>query len=185
MPRTRYYEGTQGIKAIYDDMLMTLKSALSKHSMTQSKENRYLKMLKEGASSGSGDKGTALLKGEGVAFEESDLCTISSGRDLLETLPDHGVEFVRKRVNAGVPIFIIAPDNSLSRRVFQDHPGQLRRARFFDSSSYNITTETNIYGDKVAHIQFDHDRSVGSMIQNKAIADSLRAQFAMQWDGLS
>jgi sugar-specific transcriptional regulator TrmB len=131
-PKIKFYEGKEGIKNLYDELLRE--------------------------------------KDEILGFAWSDR--------IFKELPFH-LDFVKKRIKRKIPVRLIAPDTKLARERKRIGKEELRKIKLipqmqsFDSAYY-------ITGNKV--ITFSLKRwFVGVLIENKEIADGLRAFFESFW----
>ncbi len=111
----------------------------------------------------------------------NELLIISSGRDLIKLLPDHQNRFIQKRIRKGIPVKILAPENNITQRLYSTSKRHIRQTKFFSEAYYPFQIEIDIYGDKVAMISFSDPGIMGTVIENKAIANSLRSLFRMLW----
>ncbi|MCI5059492.1 MAG: BlaI/MecI/CopY family transcriptional regulator [Alphaproteobacteria bacterium] len=114
-------------------------------------------------------------------IHQNELLIISSGQDLVKILPSHGRNFIRKRVKRGIKAKILAPDNNITRQLYKNGTELLRNTLFFDNRKYPFNVEINIYGNKIALLNLQSANINGTIIQNEAIASSMRSIFMMLW----
>lgn len=122
-----------------------------------------------------------LLNSKRLIQKDHELLIMSSGKDLIELFPNHYKKFVQKRIRSGVQARVLAPDGSVSQRLYKTSKPQLRKTCFFDAKLYPFKTEIDIYGDKVALINFAEPDIMGTVIESRAIASSMRSVFDMLW----
>jgi sugar-specific transcriptional regulator TrmB len=123
-----------------------------------------------------------LLTCHRLPVPDNELFIISSGKDLITLLPDHYKQFIRKRIRNGIPAKILAPDNLHSHKLYPESKAQLRQTRFFNEKEFPFQIEIDIYGNKVALINFSSLQTIGTVIENEAIALSMRSIFQMLWN---
>jgi HTH-type transcriptional regulator, sugar sensing transcriptional regulator len=90
----------------------------------------------------------------------------------------HGL-FIKERVGRHIPIRVLAVDNADGQKLQETDEGSLRQTKLLPSG-YEFTSETYIYGDKVAIL--DVGRNIfGVITENAQIATSQRAIFELAW----
>jgi sugar-specific transcriptional regulator TrmB len=124
-----------------------------------------------------------LLTCQRLSTPKNELLILSSGRDLIRLLPDHDSRFIKKRIRRGIPVRILAPDNAVTQKLYPPMTTHLRQTRFFDEKKFSFQTEIDIYDDKIALISFNDPGIMGTVIQNRSLAISLRSLFEMLWAG--
>lgn len=113
--------------------------------------------------------------------KDHELLTISSGKDIIQLLPDHHKKFIQKRVRHSITTRMLAPNNKTSQAVYKSDPRHLRQTHFFDEQQYSFTNEIDIYAHKVALMNFAEPGIMATVIESKSIAESMRALFDMLW----
>jgi sugar-specific transcriptional regulator TrmB len=87
--------------------------------------------------------------------------------------------FIKERVARQAPIRVLAVDNADGRELKAADRDNQRQTKLLPSD-YDFTSETYIYGDKVAVL--DIGRNVfGVITENEQIAQSQRAMFELSW----
>lgn len=124
-----------------------------------------------------------LLTNKAIMKQGHELLIISSGKDLIRLLPNHYKQFVQKRIRNGIPIRVLAPNNPVSQKLYKTSQAQLRTTCFFDEQAYPFKTEIDIYGNKIALINFTEPGIMGTVIESAAIASSMQSVFNMLWVG--
>lgn len=91
-------------------------------------------------------------------------------------------QFIAERVAKGIPIRVLAIRDSRGKALVKSDETHLRQTKLLPSG-VTFTSETYIYGNKVAVLDFSK-RIFGVITQNEQIAQSQRAQFELAWDNL-
>lgn len=113
-----------------------------------------------------------------------ELLAISSGKDVFRVMPNHQRRFIDKRVQEGIPIRWIAPENEEDRSFEEGSPEALREMRFFDPKKYPFEIEIDVYANKVALTNLDESEPRGFIIEDKGLSKSFRSLFNLLWDSL-
>ncbi len=87
-------------------------------------------------------------------------------------------------IAARIPLRWIGPADKAAAKYRATADRQLREMRLFDGASYPFFIELNLYGDKAALVTFDKPDVLGVIIENAAIAESLRSLYQLVWDSL-
>ena len=75
--------------------------------------------------------------------------------------------------------------NSEQGRIVHSKDGQsLRESVLLDKNEYPLPAEIDVYDDKIALLGFEKNQFVGVLIQNKALATSLKSIFKLAFDSL-
>jgi sugar-specific transcriptional regulator TrmB len=93
------------------------------------------------------------------------------------THADHE-EFIRERLRRGLNIRVLAADTPEARSMKQSDKSTRRATRIVEGEPF--TSETYIYGDKVAMLSFDRE-VVGFVVRSKEFADAERWMFEEIW----
>lgn len=90
-------------------------------------------------------------------------------------------EYTQRRVKKGVKSKVIytRKDGPIENAT---DPKLLREARFIPQNKFNFTNDISVYGDRVS-IAFLEGKLGGVMIENKGLADMMRAIFELAWEG--
>ena len=90
-------------------------------------------------------------------------------------------EYTQRRVQKGVKSKVIytRKDGPLENASDKN---LLREARYIPSDKFNFTNDISIYGDRLS-IAFLEGKLGGVMIENKELADMMRAIFELSWEG--
>ncbi len=95
-------------------------------------------------------------------------------------------EFTQRRIAAEIPVRSIVASGGWSEEYEKQSPDAFRETRLVDSSKYPIKHEIDIYGPKVAFIDFRKGGNlVGVVINHPEIASSMHAWFNLTWQHLN
>lgn len=90
--------------------------------------------------------------------------------------------FIKERTARGIPIRVLAVNNPDGRELQREDEGRLRQTRLLNAEC-DFTSETYIYGDKVAVL--DVGKNIfGVITENAQIARSQRAMFELAWQSM-
>lgn len=100
--------------------------------------------------------------------------------------PDYDEEYVALRVERGIRLRGIAPDDAMGRRVHGEDASRKREIRLVPAREFDFTNEINIYDSKVAICSFgtstDRDGDMfGVIIESREVAETQRQIFEMAW----
>lgn len=87
--------------------------------------------------------------------------------------------FIAERLRRGIPIRVLATDNPAARDLKKRDKQSNRETRIVEGEPF--TSETYIYGDKVAMLSF-HEEIVGFIVQSKEFARAQRWMFEEIWN---
>lgn len=94
-------------------------------------------------------------------------------------------KFVKKRVRAKIHVKAIVASSRASKLYLQNSPKEYRIAKQVDSGQFPFQHEIDIYGDKVAVINYKKDEPlIGLIIQHPQIALTMKAWFDLTWSNL-
>jgi sugar-specific transcriptional regulator TrmB len=96
---------------------------------------------------------------------------------------EYDAEYVAQRVERGIFLKGIAPDDALGRRVHGMDKENKREIRLVSAVDFPLNGEINMYDNKVAIINFstDPDDIFGVIIESKEVADTQNHIFEMAW----
>ncbi|MBI1813045.1 hypothetical protein HYR82_04705 [Candidatus Peregrinibacteria bacterium] len=98
--------------------------------------------------------------------------------------PEYDLEYVALRVERGIRLRGIAPDDATGRRVHGEDRKRLREIRLVPAKDFDFGNEINIYDYKVAICSFgtgSHEDVFGVIIESKEVAETQRQIFEMAW----
>lgn len=88
--------------------------------------------------------------------------------------------FIKERVRKAIPTRVLAVDSPRARDLYASDAQNLRQTKVLPSSA-SFTSETYIYGNKVAILDIGRD-IFGVITESKQIADSHRNIFELTWN---
>ncbi len=123
---------------------------------------------------------------EDTLTAKSDLLNFANSAVVRKFWPKYDEEYVLCRVQCGIELRGIAPDDVAGRKVHGEDREYLREIRLVPASDFDFTNEINIYDSKVAICSFDSglrgDRDMfGVIIESKEVAETQRQIFEMAW----
>ena len=124
-----------------------------------------------------------LLTMKSSKFQGQPILAVSSGDDILRALPNHGKQFINKRIKEGIPIKWLAPKHPTTEKFLHTSKKDLRELKFFDGKKYPFNTEIDVYGNKIAFISFSRE-PFGVIIESTSVHKSCVSIFNMLWDML-
>jgi len=94
--------------------------------------------------------------------------------------------YIKERVKAGIPAQVIMSsdklDNIKTAEYLDQDKKELRETRVVDKNLFPCKIEIQIYGNKVAFASYNkNDVLLGTIIDNKNIAESMRGLFKLAW----
>ncbi len=101
--------------------------------------------------------------------------------DLFKMFPEHESEYTTRRVKRGIKSKVLYT-TKFGQRADANDESKLREARFLPQEKFPLASEITIYGDKVAIIPL-LGKPVGVVIENEAIASTMKAIFELAWQG--
>ena len=90
--------------------------------------------------------------------------------------------FPKERARRDILIKTISRDNPFTREFTKHNRGLLRETKFITSPE--LKTDINIYGDKVALIDLQSKPPFAVLIENRNLAETMRATWRQLWDKL-
>lgn len=100
--------------------------------------------------------------------------------------PAYDEEYVCERVQRGIRLRGIAPDDAAGQRVHGEDRERLREIRLVPAKEFDFKNEINIYDHKVAICSFDEGLKgdadmFGVIIESREVAETQRQIFEMAW----
>lgn len=91
-------------------------------------------------------------------------------------------KFVKKRVKVKIHVKAIVASSRTSREYLKKSPKEYRIARLVDSKKFPFQHEIDVYGDKVAIINYKKGEPlIGMIIHHASIAQTMKAWFDLAW----
>ena len=138
-PVVRTYEGLEGIKKVYEDMIIEKKPIY------------------------------ALLQAENV------------NKELYKWLT---TKFVKKRTREKIHVRAIVASSKKSREYISKNMEEFRITRLIDSKLFPLKHEIDIFGDKIAIINYkENEPLLGIIIHHAQISESMKVWFDLAWKG--
>ncbi|MBU0577314.1 hypothetical protein KJ742_06215 [Patescibacteria group bacterium] len=117
---------------------------------------------------------------EDTLTSTTEILNYANSREIRLHWPAYDDEYVKKRIEKGVYLKGIAPDDEYGKKVKKEDKISLRKTYLLPAKEYRFTNEINIYDNKVAITSF-RDELIGIIIESKEIADTQRDIFKMAW----
>ena len=115
--------------------------------------------------------------------EKKEIVAYEDLEDLKGELPKRMFEwFPKERARKNILIKAISRDTAFAREFSRHNTGLLRETKFIEGSTFK--TDINIYGNKVALIDLQADAPFAVIIENKNLAETMRAVWKQLWDKL-
>lgn len=102
------------------------------------------------------------------------------GEGITEYLPEYAREYVKRRVEKGVPFRGIYKSAPGLMEYMKNNQKQLRTARILNEKDFPVSNETNIYKNKMAIASYGREM-FGMIIESEEIARSQKAIFELLW----
>lgn len=128
---------------------------------------------------------------EGVrhVYEDSltargELLNFANSAAVRRLWPAYDEEYVALRVERGIKLRGIAPDDAAGRRVHGEDRKYLREIRLVPAKDFDFRNEINIYDHKVAICSFGSGKNeevFGVIVESKEVAETQRQVFEMAW----
>lgn len=153
----------------------------------------YLPQLISAFKSGETKPGVKILEGvKGIMEVYKD--TLKEGQEISAILQTSEVDptiydwlektYAAERTKKGIFAKVIVADDAKTESYMKKDEIAKRETRRVPKETFPIGIEVDIYGNKVAFINFHRDRDlVGIIIQNELIANTMRCLFNLAWDG--
>ncbi|MEK7084393.1 MAG: helix-turn-helix domain-containing protein [Patescibacteria group bacterium] len=102
---------------------------------------------------------------------------------MVGSMPDSFLaNWPMERAKKNIPFASISRDSEVARAFTKKNIKFLRRSKLVKANDWK--TEINIYGNKVAMMTFRPDHPICVLIEDKDIAETMRANWQMFWDAL-
>jgi len=152
----------------------------------------YLPQLISAFKTGDNKPGVKIYEGlSGIKEVYND--TLKEGKEILAILQTSEVEpkiyewlthvYSKKRANMGIWAKVIAAEDVKTKAYVSKNEAEKRETRVVPKDKFPIGIEVDIYGNKVAFINFHKDGDlVGIIVQNELIANTMCAMFTLAWE---
>lgn len=92
--------------------------------------------------------------------------------------------YARKRSSQGIRAKVITTSDKKLTKYVEKNEEEKRETRIVPKQDFPIAVEMNIYNNKVAFMNFKKgENHIGIIINNKLIADTMKALFSLAWEG--
>ena len=121
------------------------------------------------------------------AFEDTlnakgDILAYAVGSDMYDTLGEKYFQnYFKQRVEKGIKVRVIAPDDSDSRAIVKNDAKELRESVLVPHDKFYFSIETNIYNNKILTVSWREQFAV--IIESVEIAAAQRKMFELAWAG--
>ena len=129
-----------------------------------------------------GSDGARAMQEDFLAVKSKRIESFTNLNKLFEIFPKHEEDYTKRRVLKGVETLVIYThkDGPIGNAT---DPAKLRQAKFASPDKLPMTADISIFDDKVALITYKA-KPVGVFIEDKDVADAIRAIFYMIWNSL-
>ena len=108
--------------------------------------------------------------------------SIEEKGDLYRMFPEYSLDYVRKRVEWGIPNRCIAPSES---PLNVSDPKKLLEVRHLNRGKFPLSCDIKICKNQVSIFSFEQNTAVGIAITHADIAQNFRLLFAYMWESLA
>ena len=131
----------------------------------------------------SGKKGLDQISEDVLAHAEKEFLLLSNQKEERRVFTTaENKEFIEERKHKGIRVRVIAPDTAEAHELAKKDASNLRETRIL-TGKIPFTTETYIYGDRVAMLSFNK-RIIGFTVHSKEFAQTQRFLFESLWNTL-
>lgn len=116
--------------------------------------------------------------------EKREILEFISPDSAIEMMKNEQLKFVEDRIKNKIYLRWIAPDTEFSRTFLKDIESAYRELRLVDPAKFPLTTEIDIYGDKMA-LFGSKEHPLGVIIEHKEMVETQRQIFELAWAGAS
>ncbi len=152
-PKVQHFEGLEGVKNIYIQLLAEMK-----RNIDAAEDNPSTRKL-----------------------EDMQILNFSNYGIIKRLWPAYDEEVIHKRTNISIITKCINPDDEQGNTLKSKDKQYLRETRLVSIEKYDFNNEILIYGNKVAIISFK-ENATGVMIEDAEIAETQRTIFNMVWE---
>jgi len=99
--------------------------------------------------------------------------------DLLKWLEK---TYIKKRVENKIFVKAISPKTKNSEKYIKADKKCYRKTLLIPQDKFPITIEINVFGDKVGLISYKKKELIGTIIESKEIAKTMRVFFDLAWE---
>ena len=130
-----------------------------------------------------GDKGLKNIIND-LIYTKEPILTFSSNEDLMKKLTYAFPNYIQRRIEAKIPIKVIAERNKETEKYIPNKKETYREIRFVPKE-FEFPNAMYIYGDKIAMLDLNKDPSIGIIIKDESLNKMFRAIFNLIWKNAS
>lgn len=91
--------------------------------------------------------------------------------------------YAKQRSKEGIWAKVMVSQEEKAQKYIEKNEAEKRETKIVPKGKFPIAVEMNIYGNKVAFMNFKkNEGNIGIIINNKLIADTMRALFLLAWE---
>jgi sugar-specific transcriptional regulator TrmB len=120
--------------------------------------------------------------------------TLQEGKPIYAALTTEKIEptlfrwitnvYIKKRIEKKIPVKVIISSGGWADTYVKKSEKELRETRLVSAKAFPFAHEMDIYGDKVAFIDFREGKTlIGIIIHHPAIAQTMKALWSLAWGG--
>ncbi|MDP1689088.1 MAG: helix-turn-helix domain-containing protein [bacterium] len=130
-----------------------------------------------------GKEGLQTMQDEAFKMKDKHIISIVDFDGIIKIFPDHPEKHTPIRVQKGIQSKVIY--TSVNGDILgRENKAMLRETRFISPDQFPFTCDLAIY-DHILSISALREKSVGVLIEDKDISNSMRALFKLLWEKLS
>lgn len=119
---------------------------------------------------------------EDTLTAQSEILNFAHSKVVRSCWKDYDTEYVQKRVEKGIYLRGITPDDAAGRKVHGLDTINLREILLIPTKDFDFTNEISIYDNKVAICSFESEPDVfGVIIESREVSKTQRQIFEMAW----
>ncbi len=130
-----------------------------------------------------GKEGLQTMQDEALKMKNKQIISIADVDGILKIFPNHPEKHAPRRVQKGIKSRLIYT-SSKGDILGRENKALLRETRFIPVEQFPFTCDLAIYDD-VMSISAFRDKSAGVLIEDRDIANSMRALFELLWKKLN
>ena len=109
------------------------------------------------------------------------ILAITSGNDLVKTIPDFENFWIKRRIQMKIPVRMLVPKTSLSVATMTNDPSKYRTVKYFDDKAFPYRIGIEIFADDMVGI-FSVAKPVrGFVLRDPLMAQSFTCLFEAMW----
>jgi len=129
-----------------------------------------------------GMEGASAMRQEFLGVKNKNIEGITNMDKLLGMFPGHESDYSTQRIKKKIKSRIIYTRKQGHLKNFNDN-SKLRQAKFIQYDKVPLSADITIFDNKISFVTYE-SKPVGVVVENKEIADSLRALFNFLWESI-